>query len=71
MRSQCAHWLRNDTVNKRCGIRLSGGVRAPRPTEGLQEVPACGRTEASAPTEALQGVQWAGDRKGRPYGGLR
>ena len=26
-----------------------------------------GRTEASAPTEALQGVQWAGDRKGRPY----
>ena len=27
-----------------------------------------GRTEASAPMEALQGVQWAGDRKGRPYG---
>ena len=22
---------------------------------------------ASAPTEALQEVQWAGDRKGRPY----
>ena len=31
--------------------RLSGGVRAPRPTEGLQEVPACGRTEASGPTD--------------------
>ena len=28
-----------------------------------------GRTEASAPTEALQEAQWAGDRKGRPYGG--
>ena len=26
-----------------------------------------GRTEASAPTEAQQEVQWAGDRKGRPY----
>ena len=26
---------------------------------------------ASAPTKALQGVQWAGDRKGRPYGGLQ
>ena len=26
-----------------------------------------GRTGASAPTEALQGMQWAGDRKGRPY----
>ena len=28
-------------------------------------------TARVAPTEALQGVQWAGDRKGRPYGGLR
>ena len=27
-----------------------------------------GRTEASAPTEVQQEVQWAGDRKGRPYG---
>ena len=27
----------------------------------------CGRTGASAPTEAQQEVQWAGDRKGRPY----
>ena len=26
-----------------------------------------GRTEASAPTEAQQEVQWTGDRKGRPY----
>ena len=33
--SQCAHWLRNDSVNKRCGIRLSGGVRAPRPYESV------------------------------------
>ena len=30
-----------------------------------------GRTESSAPTEAQQEVQWAGDRKGRPYGGLQ
>ena len=30
-----------------------------------------GRTGASGPTEALQGVQWADDRKGRPYGGLQ
>ena len=39
----------------------------------LQEVRGLlgGRTGASAPTEALQGVQWAGDRKGRPYGGLQ
>ncbi len=29
-----------------------------------------GRTGASAPTEAQQEVQWAGDRKGRPYGGF-
>ena len=51
--SQCAHWLRNDIVNKRCGISPGG------------------RTGASAPTEGLQGVRWAGDRKGRPYGGLQ
>ena len=30
----------------------------------------CGRTGASAPTEAQQEVQWAGDRKGRPYGSV-
>ena len=29
-----------------------------------------GRTGASAPTEVQQEVQWAGDRKGRPYGGV-
>ena len=29
-----------------------------------------GRTESSAPTEAQQKVQWAGDRKGRPYGNV-
>ena len=27
-----------------------------------------GQTGSSGPTERLQGVQWAGDRKGRPYG---
>ena len=29
-----------------------------------------GRTGSSAPTEAQQEVQWAGDRKGRPYGSV-
>ena len=29
-----------------------------------------GRTGAFAPTEAQQEVQWAGDRKGRPYGSV-
>ena len=39
----------------------------------LQEVRGLlgGRTGASAPTEALQEVRWAGDHKGRPYGGLQ
>ena len=36
--SQCAHWLRNDRVYKKCGERTGGGVRAPRPTERLQVV---------------------------------
>ena len=26
MRSQCAHWLRNDTVNKRCSVRADVGI---------------------------------------------
>ena len=57
-------------------VRRGGALPLPRatarvaPTEGLQEVPTCGRTGASAPTEAQQEVQWAGDRKGRPYGGV-
>ena len=29
-----------------------------------------GPSGTPAPTEALQEVQWAGDRKGRPYGGV-
>ena len=36
------------------------------PHKGVRYKPG-GRTEASAPTEAQQEVQWAGDRKGRPY----
>ena len=27
--SQCAHWPRNDTVNKRCGANTEGGQRRP------------------------------------------
>ena len=67
--SQCAHWLRNDTLQ---GVRYGGPMWASAPTEGLQGVQCKigGRTEASAPTEAQQEVQWAGDRKGRPYGGV-
>ena len=33
--SQCAHWLRNDTVNKRCGISPGGRTEASAPTECL------------------------------------
>ena len=44
--------------------------RVVRPYGGLQEVRWGGPMWASAPTEALQGVQWAGDRKGRPYGSV-
>ena len=49
----------------------AGGVE-PRPYGEQEDLckPGVGRTEASAPTEALQGVQWAGDRKGRPYGSV-
>ena len=37
--SQCAHWLRNDTVNKRCSSTNPGGrTEASAPTERLQEV---------------------------------
>ena len=58
---------------------VCGGTHGPRPTTGFcrARVPCreCGtrppgRTEASGPTEAQQEVQWAGDRKGRPYGGV-
>ena len=48
----------------RCALAMTWFLQEVRHKNG-------GRTEASAPTEALQGVQWAGDRKGRPYGGLQ
>ena len=53
--------------------RLSGGVRAPRPTEGLQEVPACGRTGASGPTDDKEicASPVRADVCIGPYGGLR
>ena len=40
--SQCAHWLRNDTVNKRCSASPSGRTEASTPTEVQQEVPWAG-----------------------------
>ena len=57
--SQCAHWLRNDTVSKRCSARLGGGVRAARPTEGYKGCD--GRATARvAPTKCCEEcVSWA------------
>ena len=51
---------------KGCNGRATARVA---PTKGLHGVryKIGGRTGASAPT-GVQGVQWAGDRKGRPYG---
>ena len=39
-------------------VRRGGALPLPRATARV------------APTEALQEVQWAGDRKGRPYGSV-
>ena len=39
---QCAHWLRNETVNKRCGTNPGGRTEASAPTEVQQEVPWAG-----------------------------
>ena len=35
--SQCAHWLRNDSVNKRCGASPGGPMWASAPTERMQD----------------------------------
>ena len=40
--SQCAHWLRNDTVNKRYSTSSGGRTEASAPTEVQQEVPWAG-----------------------------
>ena len=66
--SQCAHWLRNDRFFAR-GVVGRATARV-APTEGYKRVQQSGPSGTPAPTEALQGVQWAGDRKGRPYGGV-
>ena len=71
-----ANWSRNDTVNKKRGGAAGHMGPALQPYtfvgQGPRALPGVqygigGRTEASASTEGLQGVQWAGDRKGRPY----
>ena len=55
-------------------VRWDGAMWASPPTEsyhGVRRGGALPRPRATArvaPTEALQEVQWAGDRKGRPYG---
>ena len=55
------------------GERIATGAKRPRNDRGFYKGGggiSGGRTEASAPTEAQQEVQWAGDRKGRPYGNV-
>ena len=51
-----------------CGKNLSGRCRH-RPLRKRNKRCNGRATARVAPTKALQGVQWAGDRKGRPYGG--
>ena len=66
--SRCANWSRNDRFFARGVVgRVTARVA---PTEGYKRVQQSGPSGTPAPTEALQGVQWAGDRKGRPYGGV-
>ena len=62
IRNTPAQRSRRTDCHSRCAHRL----RNDTVNKGCGASPG-GRTEASAPTEALQGVQWAGDRKGRPY----
>ena len=71
--SQCAHWLRNDMVFTRGAVQVrAGGQRRPGLRMTRKFVQArFGPMWASAPTKTQQEVQWAGDRKGRPYEGLR
>ena len=75
--SQCAHWLRNDRGVTRGAMGHMGPALQPHifVGQGPCALPWVrygigGRTESSAPTEAQQKVQWAGDRKGRPYGNV-
>ncbi len=65
---QFANWSRNDRFFAR-GVVGRATARV-APTEGYKRVQQSGPSGTPAPTEALQGVQWAGDRKGRPYGGV-
>ena len=66
---QFANWSRNDRFFAR-GVVGRATARV-APTEGYKRVQQSGPSGTPAPTEALQGVQWAGDRKGRPYEVLR
>ena len=78
--SQCAHWLRNDTLQ---GVRRAGR-RGRRPLRGVTRGAMGGRPQGSplrkrymgcgrravgdaGPYGGLQEARWAGDRKGRPY----
>ena len=51
-----------------CGKNLSGRC-GERPLRKRNKRCNGRATARVAPTKALQGVQWAGDREGRPYGG--
>ena len=65
---QFANWSRNDRLFAR-GVVGRATARG-APTEGYKRGQQSGPSGTPAPTEALQGVQWAGDRKGCPYGGV-
>ena len=62
---------RRPTPTHHSPIELRRGRRPRRPALPWARCGIGGRPESSAPTEAQQKVQWAGDRKGRPYGGLQ
>ena len=63
--SQCAHWLRNDTVNKRCGARQAGD-RKGRPYESVTGGAMGGRPQGSPLRSAARNV-WAGYRPLRKF----
>ena len=63
------------------GVQCAAGHMGPTPQlsilQGRARVPCrgCGKirvgpSRTPAPTKAQQEVQWSGDRKGRPYGGV-
>ncbi|BCK80014.1 hypothetical protein MM35RIKEN_22060 (plasmid) [Vescimonas fastidiosa] len=68
--SRCAHRLRNDRLQELRSV-VGGGVRAPRPMHFVGGRCKAGRVVREAdPYGGCKGGSGAGDRKGRPYGGV-